>query len=83
MVLLYLSIHLVSFVEDFEYIEGYGDLDQHNGRFAVTPDYPNGIYAYYATVEEQTTQNPLDPFDDVRKPVFPYVIGDTLSLIHI
>ena len=65
------------FVEDFKYIEGYGDLDEHNGRFAVTPDYPNGIYAYYTTVAEQTTQNPLDPFDGVRKPVFPYVVGDT------
>ena len=65
------------FVEDFKYIEGYGDLDEHNGRFAVTPDYPNGIYAYYSTVEEQTTQNPLDPFDGARKPVFPYVVGDT------
>ena len=23
------------------------DLDEHNGRFCVTPDYPNGVYGYY------------------------------------
>ena len=27
---------------DFEYVEGLGDLDQCNGRVGVTPDYPNG-----------------------------------------
>ena len=65
------------FCEDFTFIEGYGDLDEHNGRFAVTPDFPNGIYAYYTTIEQTATQNPLDPFDGARKPVFPYVVGDT------
>jgi len=65
------------FCEDFTFIEGYGDLDEHNGRFAVTPDFPNGIYAYYTTIEQTATQNPLDPFDGVRKPLFPYVIGNT------
>jgi len=65
------------FCEDFTFIEGYGDLDEHNGRFAVTPDFPNGVYAYYTTVERSATQNPLDPFDGVRRPLFPYVIGDT------
>ncbi len=39
------------FIEDFEYVAGLGDLDQFNGRTAVTPDYPNGIYAYYATMD--------------------------------
>jgi hypothetical protein len=39
------------FVEDYEYAAGSGDLDEFNGRFAVTPDYPNGIYAYYATID--------------------------------
>ena len=28
------------FVEDYEYIFGLGDLDQYNGRFCKTPDYP-------------------------------------------
>ncbi len=39
------------FIEDYEYIAGLGDLDQYNGRFAVTTEYPSGVYAYYATVD--------------------------------
>lgn len=39
------------FIEDFEYIDGLGDLDQFNGRSAITPDYPAGIYAYYTTMD--------------------------------
>ncbi len=27
-------------------------LDEHNGRFCITPEYPNGIYCYFATVDE-------------------------------
>ena len=37
------------FVEDYVYT-GNGYLDEHNGRFAITPDYPKGIYAYHATI---------------------------------
>lgn len=40
------------FIEDFEYVAGLGDLDQFNGRVAVTPDYPAGIYAYYTTIDD-------------------------------
>ena len=36
------------FVEDYEY-SGDGDLDSNNGRFCVTPDFPTGTYAYFAT----------------------------------
>jgi hypothetical protein len=57
------SIPLGSFVEDYVFISGSGDLDFHNGRFCVTPDYPQGIYAYFVTI------------DSVRNPVFPYVLG--------
>ncbi|QXD24773.1 YHYH protein [Opitutia bacterium ISCC 51] len=38
-----------TFVQDWEYVEGYGDLDECNGRFGVTPEYPEGIYHYYLT----------------------------------
>jgi hypothetical protein len=38
-----------TFVEDYEYIAGSGDLDQCNGRNTVTPDYPQGTYAYFLT----------------------------------
>ena len=52
------------FVEDFKY-DGSGDLDEHNGRFEVTKEFPNGVYAYHATI------------DDQNKPQFPYFIGNT------
>lgn len=38
-----------SFVQDYEYIEGSGDLDASNGRFGVTPEFPEGIYHYVLT----------------------------------
>jgi|GEM_PF-403384 len=55
---------LGTFVEDYEYVEGAGDLDRSNGRWAVTPDYPDGVYAYYLSVDE--TGGTL---------AFPYLIG--------
>ena len=39
-------IPMGAFTQDFEYIEGYGDLDQCNGRYGVTPEFPEGIYYY-------------------------------------
>ena len=42
------------FREDYEYVAHPNDpsyLDKHNGRFCVTPEYPNGIYCYFATVD--------------------------------
>ncbi|MEW4451721.1 YHYH protein [Bremerella sp. JC817] len=36
-----------TFLADHEFVEGAGDLDECNGRFGVTPDYPEGTYAYY------------------------------------
>ena len=40
---------LGTFAQDWEYIDGSGDLDECNGRVGVTPEFPNGIYHYYAT----------------------------------
>ncbi len=40
---------LGTFSQDYEYINGSGDLDECNGRFGVTPEFPEGIYHYYAT----------------------------------
>ena len=51
------------YVEDFDWVTGLGDLDQYNGRFAVTPEYPNGTYAYYTTI------------NDDGSPAFPYIVG--------
>jgi hypothetical protein len=52
------------FAEDYTYTGGQ-DLDTRNGRYCVTPDYPNGTYAYFTTV------------DNALKPVYPYVVGNT------
>ncbi|KZN56383.1 hypothetical protein N474_11600 [Pseudoalteromonas luteoviolacea CPMOR-2] len=40
---------LGTFAQDWEYVAGSGDLDECNGRFGVTPEFPQGIYHYYAT----------------------------------
>lgn len=54
---------LGSMCEDYVYTQGAGDLDEHNGRFCITPEYPNGIYAYFVTIDEN-----LDP-------AYPFVLG--------
>lgn len=38
-----------TFTQDYEYVAGAGDLDECNGRTGVTPEFPNGIYHYFAT----------------------------------
>ena len=38
-----------SFTSDWNYSAGSGDLDNCNGRFDVTPEFPKGIYHYYIT----------------------------------
>ena len=56
-----LSDTMGTYIEDYEYIEGSGDLDQYNGRFCVTPEYPAGVYAYFCTLDG-TTGNPKFPY---------------------
>ena len=36
-------------IADQEYVAGLGDLDECNGRFGKTPEFPDGIYHYYST----------------------------------
>jgi hypothetical protein len=40
-----------TYEEDFEFVEGHGDLDESNGRFGVTPEFPEGTYHYVITDE--------------------------------
>lgn len=40
-----------TFVADYEYVLNSGDLDECNGRFTVTPEFPEGTYAYFLTDE--------------------------------
>jgi len=46
------SYPLGYYIEDHEFIAESGDLDEHNGRFCITPEYPEGIYAYFVTLDE-------------------------------
>jgi len=55
------------FVDDYEFTNS-GDLDRNNGRFGKTPEFPNGVYAYYATIDTTGIST---------QPVFPYFIGDS------
>jgi len=58
--------------EDYEYISNAGEdyLDEHNGRFCVTPEYPNGIYCYFATVDANWNS------------AYPYVVGPTFYGVY-
>ena len=51
---------LGAFIQDFEYVAGSGDLDDRNGRFCITPEYPAGTYAYFVTID--ATQTPVFPY---------------------
>jgi YHYH protein/Secretion system C-terminal sorting domain len=55
------------FREDYQFIANSGQdyLDVHNGRFCKTPEYPNGIYCYFATVDAN------------HNSAYPYVVGPT------
>ncbi len=41
--------HDGTFTADYEYVAGSGDLDECNGRFGVTPEFPDGTYHYILT----------------------------------
>lgn len=51
------------YVQDYEFVAGLGDLDPYNGRFTVTPEYPNGTYAYFVTIAADGS------------PLFPYIVN--------
>lgn len=54
------SYPLGAFIQDYLYVAGSGDLDEHNGRWCKTPEYPNGTYAYFVTVDANLI--PVFPF---------------------
>jgi hypothetical protein len=43
------TVPMGTFTQDYEYVAGLGDLDECNGRYGVTPEFPTGIYHYYIT----------------------------------
>ncbi|HAA13409.1 MAG TPA: hypothetical protein DCE41_17655, partial [Cytophagales bacterium] len=40
-----------TYIQDYEWVDGLGDLDECNGRYGVTPEYPNGTYYYVITAD--------------------------------
>ena len=38
-------------IDDYDYVEGLGDLDVCNGHYGPTHDFPDGIYHYHSTIE--------------------------------
>ena len=55
------------FVDDYKFTSS-GDLDVYNGRFCITPEFPNGVYAYFATSSLDIFGTPVGQF--------PYFIGN-------
>ena len=58
------------YLEDYAYMGDLGlshgndfDLDEYNGRFCLTPEFPDGVWAYFTTIEADGT------------PLFPYNVG--------
>jgi hypothetical protein len=61
------------FREDYEYIAHPTDssyLDAYNGRFTKTPEYPNGIYCYFTTVDAN------------HNSAYPYAVGPTFNGVY-
>ena len=65
------SYSLGRFTNDYEFEERLGDLDANNGRFCTTPEFPNGVYAYFMTT------------DDTEAPTFPYTVGEAFYNVPI
>lgn len=72
-----------SFIEDYEYVPGNDDsLDEHNGRFCVTPEFPTGRYCYFATTSSyDSVTNSIISNSGVSFGGYPYFIGPTYSSI--
>lgn len=59
------------FIEDYQYTHRSGSLDENNGRYCVTPEYPQGTYAYFITI------------DSLQNPVYPYILGENFYGIPV
>ena len=58
------------FTNDYIF-DNSGDLDVHGGRYCVTPQYPDGVYAYFYSVDVDSS--------GIAKPKFPYLIGGSFK----
>ncbi|MCH2229100.1 MAG: YHYH protein [Crocinitomicaceae bacterium] len=61
------------FREDYTFVAHPGQedyLDEHNGRWCITPDYPMGTYAYFCTVDSDWNS------------AYPYAVGPTFYGVY-
>ena len=70
------------FIEDYTFkdVSDNAVLDKNNGRFCVTPEFPNGTYAYFATIDTSSSAS-SGPFVGYKEPQFPYLIGDNYNSV--
>ena len=66
---------LGTFIDDYTWSQtqqtGKTRLDQNNGRFCVTPDYPEGTYAYFISTNSSNL------------PTFPFIVGKNFYSLPI
>ena len=62
---------LGSFNNDYTYTHKSGTLDENNGRFTITPDFPKGTYAYFITI------------DSNQVPQYPYILGENFYSLPV
>lgn len=66
---------LGTFVDDYTWSQnentGKSRLDKNNGRFCVTPEYPEGTYAYFISTNSSNL------------PVFPYILGENFYSLPV
>ncbi len=64
-----------TFIDDYEWIPniqtGKTRLDRNNGRFCVTPEFPQGVYAYFLTIDEDNNS------------VYPHIIGNNFYSVPV
>jgi hypothetical protein len=65
------------FIEDYTHfnVSDQSVLDEYNGRFCITPEFPNGTYAYFATISNLSAET-SGVFSGYKSPVFPFFIGN-------
>ena len=68
------------FVEDYTHFNVSDEtvLDENNGRFCVTPEYPNGTYAYFSTINNGLADS-SGTFSGYKRPEFPFFIGNNFK----
>ena len=62
------------FVNDYVF-DNSGDLDEFGGRYCVTPQFPDGTYAYFYSVDVDSS--------GVAKPKYPYLLEINLKTLQL